>query len=250
MSDSESHKAPVGEGRQRLRGEQPRGELQALARSFRSAHIFARTAEFTDSLRPLAGPEQAAVRGACEKRQREFRAGRHCAHAALLDVGQAVEALHQQVDRQPEWPGGVVGSISHAGGLRHGCAIATVASRAHFRGLGVDIETDRALGEELWDTILTEDEQRELSPLCGEARGRAALRHFSAKEAVFKAQYPTFECFLSFHDVQLRWHDEVGQFSAETTRPQVNSWLRRYSSEGRFYRCPPWVLSLFTVAGT
>lgn len=230
----------------RSESEEGAQRLRALAERSAPSKIVGEAASFEDCLRPLVGPEIAAVRGACAKRQKEFQAGRHCAHSALQRLGQPPGAVRQRRDRQPEWPEGVVGSISHAGNLELGCAIAVVARNDRFRGIGVDVELDRALSEDLWATILTEDELRELAPLSQEARGRAALQHFSAKEAVFKAQYPVFECFLGFQDVQLNWLTD-SRFTAEVSVPKVHLWLRRHRSEGCFQPCKPWVLSLFSV---
>ena len=55
-----------------------------------------------------------------------------------------------------------------------------VAKQDDFQGLGLDAEPEVALESGLWPTILCEGE---LAP-----DGFAALAHFVAKEAVYKAQ--------------------------------------------------------------
>jgi len=75
------------------------------------------------------------VRGVA-KRQAEYLAGRLCAREALRRVtGQAsVPAVGE--DRAPQWPRGVVGSITHGDNW----AAALVAPDHQWRALGLDVE--------------------------------------------------------------------------------------------------------------
>jgi len=77
----------------------------------------------------------APVRGVA-KRQAEYLAGRLCAREALRCVtGQAsVPAVGE--DRAPQWPRGVVGSITHGDNW----AAALVAPNHQWRALGLDVE--------------------------------------------------------------------------------------------------------------
>ena len=52
-----------------------------------------------------------------EERRNEFIAGRHCAREALARIGVSSCALPPDKNRAPQWPEGVIGSISHTGGL-------------------------------------------------------------------------------------------------------------------------------------
>ena len=74
---------------------------------------------------------------AVPKRRNEFITGRRCAREALAQIGIESCALVPDENRVPEWPIGVVGSISHSVGLC--CAIAAHADNKAC--LGVDIET-------------------------------------------------------------------------------------------------------------
>jgi 4'-phosphopantetheinyl transferase EntD len=51
--------------------------------------------------------------GSVEKRWREFAAGRSCARKALAASGHAPVAVLQGAGREPVWPQGIVGSITH-----------------------------------------------------------------------------------------------------------------------------------------
>ncbi|MEV4420566.1 hypothetical protein AB0L40_11415 [Patulibacter sp. NPDC049589] len=62
-------------------------------------------------------PEEfVAVRHAVETRRREFVTGRACAHRALAALGVPVVPIMSGPNREPLWPEGVVGSITHGSG--------------------------------------------------------------------------------------------------------------------------------------
>ena len=142
-------------------------------------------------------------------REREFRIGRALAREALAQFGIADHPLLPADTREPQWPPGIVGSISHGGGV---CAVA-VAEDRQFLGLGIDIEEIGRIDDSIAPTICTPEELNE----CFDGR-QLALR-FSAKESVFKALFPSTRHFLDFHDVALLITD--GRFSAKPCRPEL-----------------------------
>src|SRR4051794_19903843 len=75
---------------------------------------------------PLLPEEEAALGTVVETRRHEFTIGRNCAHRALARLGFPPAPLLRGHYRQPLWPIGVVGSITHCSGY---CA-AVVAHRA------------------------------------------------------------------------------------------------------------------------
>src|SRR5690606_27649753 len=103
-----------------------------------------------------------AVPGA-SKRQCEYLAGRLCARHALWQLTGHASVPAVGEDRAPQWPAGIVGSITHSAGH----AAALVAHAEHWRGLGLDLE--RLLSAErsqrLAKEILTNDEQLRLQQL-------------------------------------------------------------------------------------
>ena len=130
---------------------------------------------------PLYPEEAACIRGAVEKRRREFTAGRQCARAALASLGIARFPLLVGPQREPLWPPGIVGSISHGAGR---CAV--VACRAGaIVGLGLDIDSGDPLDANLVPMICTSAER----DWCA----RRPAGHdwpklvFAIKEAVYKA---------------------------------------------------------------
>jgi 4'-phosphopantetheinyl transferase EntD len=156
----------------------------------------------------LLPAEAALVAAAVPKRQREFAAGRTCARRVLGELGIADFPLLCAPTREPLWPAGVVGSISHTEGL---CAV-VASSAAAYAGLGLDLEPARPLPEEIVGRVLHAEEPRDDGGLAGLAPGVARRLRFSAKEAVFKCQFPLTREFLEFVDVAIDL-DERGTFA-------------------------------------
>jgi 4'-phosphopantetheinyl transferase EntD len=142
---------------------------------------------------PLLEAERASIAGAAAARVLEFAAGRHCAREALRALGEAPVAVARREDRQPAWPPGIVGSISHAGGY---CG-AVVARASMCPGLGFDVEAWGRMRPALWRRIATPAEREWLAAQAGLGERWATLL-FSAKEAFYKAQYPRSATFLGF----------------------------------------------------
>jgi 4'-phosphopantetheinyl transferase EntD len=141
---------------------------------------------------PLLEAEAAGIARAAARRVREFTAGRHCAREALAALGIDRAALPRREDRQPEWPPGIVGSISHCSDY---CA-AVVARRTTCAGLGFDAEEWGRVTPELWSRIAT---PRELAWLrASDDAERLATLLFSAKEAFYKAQFALSRAFVGF----------------------------------------------------
>lgn len=164
-------------------------------------------------------PEEArSVERAVPKRVQEFAAGRQCARRALAELGLGDAPITVAHDRQPVWPRGVVGSITHTAGL---CA-AVVAESTRVASLGVDTECARAVKPELWQTICVAKESAWIRALAPGERAAAATLIFSAKEAFYKCQYPLLGERLGFSDVfvtVLEWGQGHGKFSMRPARP-------------------------------
>jgi len=142
---------------------------------------------------PLLGAERASIAGAAAPRALEFAAGRHCAREALRALGCEPVPVLRREDRQPAWPPGIVGSISHASGY---CG-AVVARSSTCLGLGFDVEEWGRMRPALWRRIATPREIEWLRAQ-GDLGARWATLLFSAKEAFYKAQYPSSATFLGF----------------------------------------------------
>jgi 4'-phosphopantetheinyl transferase EntD len=153
-------------------------------------------------------PEEAAyVARAVEKRKREFASGRACARLAMAELGLEPRAIPAGPRREPLWPQGVVGSVTHTLGF---CA-AAVTTRDAYAGLGIDAEPDGPLSDAVAARVCFRDE---LDAARGRELDDATLAHvlFSAKEAVYKCQFPASGAYLGFHDVRVEL--DAGTFSA------------------------------------
>lgn len=146
---------------------------------------------------------------AVPRRRAEFIAGRACARHALVQLGERALAIPSGPDREPIWPEGIVGSISHCDSL----AIAVVARRDDgFLALGVDIEAASPLEADLFESICTPAERHYLASASD--AGLLAKVIFSIKESVYKAQYPLTRTMLEFGDVDVTLDLATGRFNA------------------------------------
>ncbi len=104
------------------------------------------------------------------------------------------------------WPEGFVGSLTHKGTV----VLGALAAKSVLRALGIDIELiDSSELGAIEKNVALEG----LPP--GTDRSQGVLLALSAKEAVFKAQYPLTGKLLSFSDVALAWtFHGAGAFSA------------------------------------
>lgn len=148
----------------------------------------------------LIGPREAAlIAAAAPKRRNEFATARKLARQALADLGLSnFEILHDSM-RAPLWPHGIAGSLSHCGKR----AVAAIGYRNRVGTLGIDTEDRPILPEELWPLVLTPEEQRFLAGLPAAQRGSLALILFSAKESLYKAQYPRTRQFMDFSELRV-----------------------------------------------
>jgi 4'-phosphopantetheinyl transferase EntD len=187
-----------------------------LAGLFPAGVVATRMTDPGDASQLLAG-EAAGLGRALPKRVSEFAAGRVCARRALSRFGVEDFAVLVGAEREPLWPAGYVGSITHTEGL---CA-AVVAERVRYLGLGIDVERQAAVGRHLWPSICTPGEVAWLDDSPDRAVDLATLI-FAAKEAFYKAQFPLVRERLHFHDVAIRIadrHADAGQFTVEPLRP-------------------------------
>ncbi|MFT7620524.1 MAG: 4'-phosphopantetheinyl transferase EntD [Planctomycetota bacterium] len=158
-------------------------------------------AEITEELHP-AEALQATKYGS--KRLVEFRASRTLARRLLIQLGQEPAAILNGENREPIWPAGIAGTISHSGDV----VIVALAHEQDVMSLGVDIEVRDSLKQDLWSKILCPQEIAFVEKLDDGEAGRLSLLFFSAKESFYKAQFPLTRKFLSFDSISLEKPDE------------------------------------------
>jgi 4'-phosphopantetheinyl transferase EntD len=156
--------------------------------------------------------EEAVIRKAVEKRRLEFTAARHCARAAMARLGQRPVPILPGARGAPQWPPGLVGSMTHCAAYRAGA----VAHASDMITLGIDAEEHEVLPPGIHDLVTIPEERRELDSLCAIAPGVCWDRVlFSAKESVYKAWYPLMNCWLGFEEAHVTIDPARGVFTAQ-----------------------------------
>jgi 4'-phosphopantetheinyl transferase EntD len=165
--------------------------------------------------------EEALIARAVDKRRREFTTARACARAALAGLGLPPAPIGRGPRGAPQWPPGVVGSITHCAGYR-----ASAVARDHeVVTIGLDAEPHGALPEGVLDAVASESEQDELAALAA-ARPDVCWDRllFSAKESVYKAWFPLARRWLGFEEAAVGIDPAAGTFTARllVSGPVVN----------------------------
>ena len=161
--------------------------------------------------------EREHIAHAVAKRRVEFAAVRRCARRALQELGYPPVPILPGEQREPRWPEGVVGSMTHCAGY---CA-AAVARSGEVSALGIDAEVHAPLPEGVLDLISLESERALLAELTDRVPGAVHWDRvlFSAKESVYKAWFPLTRRWLGFEqaDIELRLD---GTFEARLLTPE------------------------------
>jgi 4'-phosphopantetheinyl transferase EntD len=183
----------------------------------------------------LSQDEIHAISHCSENRIRDFSAGRSCARRALKELGIEGFSLLPAKDRQPVWPAGVTGSITHT----EGYTAAVVIRQGRVRCLGVDSELISSVHEGLWPRICTPAELEGLRGFASAGRDERAALIFAAKEAFYKSQFPLTGEWLGFADVAIELQEAPGgggAFVVAPLRPLLLLRQHQPSLAGRFRR--------------
>jgi 4'-phosphopantetheinyl transferase EntD len=141
--------------------------------------------------------EEAIVANAVEKRRAEFATARACARAALAQLGLPAVSIGSGERGAPQWPPGVVGSITHCAGYR----AAAVACSRDVITIGLDAEPDERLPDGVLEAVSSFGERAKLSALAVSAPGVSWDRMlFCVKETVYKAWFPLTRRWLNFDE--------------------------------------------------
>jgi 4'-phosphopantetheinyl transferase EntD len=194
----------------------------------------------------LTSAEKQLMARCAEKRIQDFAAGRACAHRALHELGILEFSLLAGEHREPLWPAGIIGSITHT----RGYAAAVVARQRDLKSVGLDCEVIESVDEDLWSRICTPSEIERLAQLPPAGRNRQAALIFAAKEAFYKCQFPLTRAWVGFEDVviePLDWQATTGSLRIvpQKTLPLETVVVARLVS--RFHFRGPWVIAAVTV---
>jgi 4'-phosphopantetheinyl transferase EntD len=144
--------------------------------------------------------EEAVIAKAVDKRRREFTTARACARTALAKIGLPPVPIVPGPRGAPQWPAGVVGSITHCVGYR----ASAVARACDVVTIGLDAEPHDTLPDGVLGAIAYGDETARLAALAA-ARPDVCWDRmlFCAKESVYKAWFPLTHRWLGFEDASV-----------------------------------------------
>lgn len=189
--------------------------------------------------------EERIVARAVDKRRREFTTARACARTALGKLGLPPTAILPGLRGAPQWPAGVVGSITHCEGYR-ACAVARDGDLA---ALGLDAEPNRPLPPGVLDVVAVPGERARLGAL---GRGTPVVCWdrllFSAKESVYKTWFPLTRRALDFDEAVITVQPVAGTFSARILAPVMpGDGCRPTSFAGRWLVRDGLLITVITV---
>lgn len=155
--------------------------------------------------------EREFVARAVASRREEFATARSCARAAMVRLGAEPTAILQGVRGDPQWPHGLVGSITHCAGYRG----AVLGRAGQVVTIGIDSEPNEPMPGGVFDAISLPRERAMVAELLAGDPGTCWDRLlFCAKEAVYKAWYPLAGCWLDFDDAAIAVNPAAGTFTA------------------------------------
>lgn len=171
------------------------------------------------------------------KRLAEFRSGRFCAKLALaqLDIKHFPVLVGEQ--RQPLWPGEVVGSISHCPGI----CLAIAAMQTDIAGIGVDIESASEFDSAGLKLICSEDEIAHLQELQNPLLGAQII--FSIKESIYKCLFPSYQQWIDFLDVKVKLDWQQQNYSVKLINCELKSFYPSINLQGGWRKNADFILS-------
>ena len=165
--------------------------------------------------------EEKIIRTAVDKRRREFTTARWCARQAMSRLGREPAPVLPGTRGEPQWPAGLVGSITHCDGYR----AAVLAEADVVTTLGIDAEPNEALADGILPAVSLPAERDRIEALLRDHPGVHWDRLlFSAKESVYKAWFPLTERWLDFEDADITFDALAGTFQAQllVTGPRLH----------------------------
>jgi len=188
-------------------------------------------------------PEEERVLGkVSQSRRRDFTGGRACARRALAGLGYEALPILPGPNREPIWPSGVVGSITHCTDY---CGSA-VSRATHFRSIGIDAEPHEPLPEGVLDIVTDPEERGWIARHSGmDVCWDRVL--FSAKESVYKAWHTVTGVWLDFHDAVVTVEPAVAAFQVRIRHP-FGKTAALTTMEGRYLATDRFIITLIVIS--
>jgi enterobactin synthetase component D len=168
--------------------------MEVLAQDICFVYCQFNAESFTPELHQyLNVPAEPSLQNAVLKRRAEFLAGRYVARIALECLNIQSFALCVGKNRQPMWPQGIVGSISHTN--TH--AVSVVSPSLCYLGVDIELLLTSEQAREISDSVARAEEYKRICDR-GMSFQFAVSLLFSAKESLFKAIFPRVGRYLDF----------------------------------------------------
>lgn len=183
------------------------------------------------SLEHLYPQELALISNSVFARQKEFSTARWCARKAMQQLGYPPSPILRGINREPLWPEGLVGSITHCLGYR----AAVLARNKYYHSIGIDAEPHLPLPNDVLITITSEEERKHLLDLKkyqGNFKWDRIL--FSIKESIFKSWYPITHTWLDFNEANIYIDPLNGVFEAKLLLKCHKIWPYSTNIQGKW----------------
>ena len=144
-------------------------------------------------------------------RKEHYRSGRICAGEVLSKLGaRGQPVLRDPQTREPLWPEGISGAITHSGNW----AAAAAGKTSDVLGIGIDLEDlERQVDSRISRHVCIPEEQKWLQECEEDFLEKNLKIIFSAKESIFKAFFPYTRTYLHFHDAKILMEQTLFQKS-------------------------------------
>lgn len=196
---------------------------------------------------PIASRELSALgEGPTDARRREFAAGRAAARQALHGLGADQAPVLIGDRREPKWPAGTIGTITHSDGM----ALAAAGWRTQWSGVGLDVESLDRYFPDLLAMITTESERVGLGRMLSETPDRATVSVFAAKETLYKALFPQVGKLFGFDVAHVRPGAKPGSLTLELLDDLAADVLAGTSYVVQTTWQPPLVLASLAIKAT
>ncbi|MEZ8064930.1 MULTISPECIES: 4'-phosphopantetheinyl transferase family protein [Vibrio] len=159
-------------------------------------------------------PFPTSLGSSVQKRRAEYIAARYAAQILLKKLGCGLN-VGSSWNREPIWPFGFSGSLSHTSGK----AIAVVSQQPNHWSPGIDIEVFEPTVIQESENVFTTNTERNLLKASSMQYELALLVTFSVKESLYKSLYPTVRRYFGFDAAKICSIDNrVGRVSLELTQ--------------------------------
>ena len=170
-----------------------------------------------------------SLENVAQTRKHNFVAGRYCAIQAAKKLGLSLPAFGNAETREPLWPKGFTGSISHSKSL----AISCVSDSSQYQSMGIDAEEiiRSTMAEKISGTVAT---QEELDYLNSFKLDFGFTLLFSAKEALFKALFPLGRKYIDFKEailIDIDQQKKTFQLRLASKDPAYQAYLGIYQGQ-------------------